>query len=93
MHMADWGGKLDAFLQFNERNILTHVGQISQNMAEEHAHIEFDKHQAERRRIEATTPSSDFDTFVEETKKLDHEDSDTAKARKQAGQEKKGTGE
>jgi len=92
MHMADWGGRLDAFLQFNERNILTHAGQISQDMAEEHARIEFDKHEAERRRIEATTPSSDFDTFVEETKKLDHEDSDQPKTRKQAGQEKKGTG-
>ncbi len=29
MHMADWVSRLDRFLQFNERNILTHAGTIS----------------------------------------------------------------
>ena len=36
MHMADWIKKLDAFLQFNERNILTHAGKVSKAIAEEH---------------------------------------------------------
>lgn len=26
MHMAEWIGRLDGFLQFNERDILTHAG-------------------------------------------------------------------
>jgi len=70
MHMADWIQKLDAFLQFNERNILTHAGRISQQMAEEKALAEFEKYDAERRRLDATTPTSDFDRFVEKTAKL-----------------------
>ena len=41
MHMADWVAKLDAFLQFNDRNILTHAGKISHELAEEHAHATF----------------------------------------------------
>jgi len=70
MYMADWVKKLDAFLAFNERDILTNAGKISQAIAEEHAHAEFEKYEAERRRIEATTPTSDFDRFVEKTRKL-----------------------
>ncbi|MCP9448029.1 MAG: virulence RhuM family protein [Nitrospira sp.] len=73
MHMADWVRKLDAFLQFNERNILTHAGRISQQMAEERAHLEFEKYEAEQRRLEAANPTSDFDRFVEKTAKLAEE--------------------
>mgnify|MGYP000247651846 CR=1 FL=1 len=70
MYMADWVKKLDAFLAFNERDILTTAGKVSQALAEEHAHAEFEKYEVERRRLEATTPTSDFDRFVEKTRKL-----------------------
>ena len=70
MYMADWVKKLDAFLAFNERGILMNAGKISQALAEEHAHAEFEKYEAERRRIEAPTPNSDFDRFVEQTKQM-----------------------
>jgi len=72
MHMADWVNKLDAFLQFNERNILTHAGKISHDLAQEHAQREFEKFEAERRRLEAATPSSDFDKAVEEVKRIEN---------------------
>ncbi|OQW97217.1 MAG: hydroxyacid dehydrogenase [Desulfobacteraceae bacterium A6] len=49
MHMADWIRKLDAFLTVNERNILTHAGRISHEMAEEIAEAEYEKFN--RRRI------------------------------------------
>lgn len=71
MHMSDWAKKLDAFLEFNERDILTHAGRISQKMAEEHALKEFERYEAKRRRLEAATPTSDFDRFVEQSKKLE----------------------
>jgi len=71
MHMAAWVAKLDAFLQFNERNILTHAGSFSHQMAEERAHAQFDQYEAERRRLEGTQPSSDFDRLVEKTKELE----------------------
>ena len=70
MHMADWIKKLDAFLRFNERNILTHAGRISQEMADEHAITEFKKFEVKRLQREAQHPTSDFDRFVEKTKKI-----------------------
>jgi hypothetical protein len=43
MHMADWIKKLDAFLALNERDILTHAGRISHEMAQTKAELEYDK--------------------------------------------------
>ncbi|MDN5869791.1 MAG: virulence RhuM family protein [Nitrococcus sp.] len=71
MHMAEWVERLDAFLQFNERNILTHAGTVSHELAQQHAHDQFEKHDTERRRIEAAQPTSDFDRAVEEVKRLE----------------------
>lgn len=71
MHMAEWVQRLDAFLQFNERNILTHTGAVSHQLAEEHAHAQFELYDAERRRLEAAQPSSDFDRAVEAVKRLE----------------------
>ena len=70
MHMSEWVQRLDAFLQFNERNILTHAGAVSHQLAEEHAHAQFEQYDAERRQLEAAQPSSDFDRAVEEVNRL-----------------------
>ena len=74
MHMSDWVKKLDAFLEFNERDILNNAGKISQTMAEDHARKEFEQYEAERRRLEVATPTSDFDRFVEQSKKLEEQE-------------------
>ena len=71
MHMAEWVQRLDAFLQFNERNVLTHAGAVSHQLAEAHAHTQFERYDAERRRLEAEQPSSDFDRAVEEVKRVE----------------------
>ena len=71
MHMAEWVERLDAFLQFNERNVLTHAGRVSHELAERHAHAEFEKHEAERHRLDSAQPASDFDRAVEEVKRLE----------------------
>lgn len=73
MTMADWVAKLDGFLQFNEHNILTHAGTVSQALATAHAEYEFEHYEAEQRRLEAELPSSDFDRLVEATDKLNIE--------------------
>lgn len=65
MTMADWKTKLDAFLTLNDRDILTHAGTISADDAKELAIREFEKYEAQRRRLEVETPTSDFDKFVE----------------------------
>lgn len=86
MHMADWVKKLDAFLTFNERNILRNAGKISAKMAEEHADREFAKFDAARLTHEAAEPTSDFDKIVERTKKLKPGDAPKpAKKRKKEG--------
>jgi hypothetical protein len=76
MHMADWNRKLDAFLEFNERNILSHAGKVSAEIAKEHAEREFARHEEGRRLREAAEPTSDFDKVVERAKRLSkHPDS------------------
>ncbi len=63
MHMADWIKKLDAFLSLNEREILTHAGRISHEMAKELAEAKYDKFN--RRRIrEKDFLQSDFDKTI-----------------------------
>jgi hypothetical protein len=69
MHMADWIGKLDAFLRFNERGVLADPGTVSKALAEEHAHRQFERHDGARRLREASEPS-DFDRFVEEAERI-----------------------
>ncbi|MFH0825636.1 MAG: virulence RhuM family protein, partial [Pseudomonadota bacterium] len=71
MHMADWNAKLDAFLQFNERNILTHAGKITHELALEHAEGEFEKYRTEQRRLKAEQPVSDFDRIIEQAKQIE----------------------
>jgi hypothetical protein len=68
MHMADWIARLDAFLQFNERNILKHAGTISHELAGAHALEQFGQYDARRLAEEAARPTSDFDKLVEETR-------------------------
>lgn len=43
MYMKDWIKKLDDFLRLSERDILTHAGTISNEVAVDHAYTEFDK--------------------------------------------------
>ncbi|NQV35955.1 MAG: virulence RhuM family protein, partial [Phycisphaeraceae bacterium] len=43
MTMQDWVAKLDGFLGLNDRDILTHAGKISHDMAKQIAEQEYDK--------------------------------------------------
>ncbi len=63
MHMRDWIKKLDAFLNLNERTILTHAGQISHEMAIERAESEYDKFDSKRIKAQ-DRKESDFDKTI-----------------------------
>jgi len=65
MHMADWIKKLDAFLTVNEREILTHAGRISHEIAKEMAEAEYEKFNLKRIR-EKDRWESDFDKTVKQ---------------------------
>jgi len=69
MHMQDWIAKLDDFLRLSERDILTHAGKISHELAEEHAHAEFAKYDEQRRRLE-DRQATDADKLVGEAKRV-----------------------
>ena len=60
MYMKDWVAKLDAFLKFNERQILDNVGAISHEVAEALALDEYEKY----RKVQDKKYISDFDREV-----------------------------
>jgi hypothetical protein len=60
MTMTDWIQKLDAFLQFNEKQILGNAGQVSAEIAKAFAENEFEKYRVIQDRIF----ESDFDREI-----------------------------
>jgi hypothetical protein len=62
LYMADWRRKLDAFLQFNEREILQNAGIVSMEVAKRLAEAEYDKFHARRLTEEVNAePDEDID--------------------------------
>jgi len=68
MTMKDWADRLDSFLKFNKKDLLTNAGKVSAEVAKKLAEAELEKYEEKRRHIEATTPLSDFDKLVVEAK-------------------------
>lgn len=62
MNMRDWIRKLDAFLQFNEQEILDHPGKVSAEIARVFVESEFEKFRIEQDRL----CESDFDRLVKQ---------------------------
>lgn len=63
MHMKDWTDKLNAFLQFNDRDILENAGKVSRAVAEKIAVDEYDKFNQYRiNQVE----DDDFEQFIED---------------------------
>ena len=62
MTMKDWTDKLNAFLQFNERDILNNPGKVSQEIAKAFAESEFEKYRVVQDRLF----ESDFDKHVKQ---------------------------
>ncbi len=60
MTMADWETKLNVFLQFNEREILSHPGKVTQEIAKAFAESEFEKYRV----IQDRLYESDFDKHI-----------------------------
>ena len=75
MAMQDWIKKLDGFLALNDRNVLSHAGKISHEMAKELAEKEYEEFHVKR--IEKLSKSdSDFDKtvkLIEKKKKKDEQ--------------------
>jgi len=66
MYMSDWVEKLNAFLQFNERDILQDSGKVTHEIAKAFAESEFEKYRVLRDRAY----ESDFDRLIAQTQEL-----------------------
>jgi hypothetical protein len=61
LYMKDWREKLDAFLHFNEREILEHSGKVSMEVAQKLALGEYEKFQKRRLKAEAEEDDREFE--------------------------------
>lgn len=64
MTMKDWAGKMNAFLQFNEKDILKNAGKVTQAIAKSFAENEFEKY----RIVQDKLFESDFDKVIKKLK-------------------------
>src|SRR5690606_35701818 len=78
--MAEWADKLDAFLSFNERDVLTHAGRLRMDVAQKLAVERFEVFDASRRAAEALAADEADIAQLEEMEKA-------AKERKKKGGE------
>ncbi|MBN8284112.1 virulence RhuM family protein [Zoogloea sp.] len=62
MTMEDWAKRLDAFLEFTDRDILQDAGKVSAEMAKAHAESEFEKYRIVQDRLF----ESDFDRVLKQ---------------------------
>lgn len=65
LYMRDWRERLDAFLQFNEREVLTNPGRVAKEVADRLALDEYDKFHSRRLAAEASTDERAFEKAVE----------------------------
>ena len=75
MTIKDWVEKLNAFLQFNGKEILDNVGKISAKVAQELAYREYGKFKVKQDKLY----KSDFDNFLNETKMIEKRDDNNGK--------------
>lgn len=66
MYMKDWKAKLDAFLQLNEREILTHAGKISAELAKELAHGQYDIYADNRKMFETRLADEELTNIIQQ---------------------------
>ncbi len=65
MTMRDWADKLNAFLKFNERDLLEHPGKVSAEVAKAFAESEFEKYRV----VQDHLFESDFDRAIKQLPK------------------------
>ncbi len=63
--MAEWAERLDAFLTFNDRDVLTHAGKLQADVAKRLAEERFDAFDTARRQTEVLAADSDDFASIE----------------------------
>lgn len=68
MYMKDWIQRLDAILQINGRELLTHSGKISHQIALEKSALEYDKYKDVQRQIQHEESLKEFEQDIRQLK-------------------------
>ncbi|MEQ8239595.1 MAG: virulence RhuM family protein [Cyclobacteriaceae bacterium] len=71
MYMKDWIARLDAILQLNGRELLTHAGKISHQMAVDKSAMEYEKYQEVQKKMQKEQSLKEIE---EDIKKLKNKD-------------------
>lgn len=69
MYMKDWIAKLGQVLTMNEKNILSHAGKITHELAMKKADEEYQKYRDEQRQIEKLESIKELDADIKQLKK------------------------
>jgi len=69
MTMRDWEDRLDVFLTFNERELLTHAGQVGAAVAEKLAAQRYAEFDAGRRQLECEAADEEDQRAIEELRR------------------------
>jgi hypothetical protein len=69
MYMKDWTARLDSILQLNGRELLTHAGKISHQMALDKSSDEFEKFKEKQKSIEIEQSLKEIEADIKKLKK------------------------
>lgn len=69
MYMKDWAERLDSILQLNGRELLTHAGKISHDMALEKSNAEFEKYKTVQKEIQKEQSLKEIEDDIKRLKK------------------------
>ncbi|MBP6183155.1 RhuM family protein [Flavobacterium sp.] len=69
MYMKDWTSRLDSILQLNGRELLTHAGKISHDMALEKSSAEFEKYKTVQKEIQKEQSLQEIEADIKRLKK------------------------
>lgn len=68
MYMSDWIARLDSLLQLNGREILTHAGTISHQMAVDKSELEFQKYKSTKSLLEQEQSLKEIEADIKKLK-------------------------
>jgi len=68
MYMKDWISRLDSLLQLNGRELLTHAGKVSHEMALQKSNIEFEKYIVDQKLLEKEQSLNEIEADIKKLK-------------------------
>ena len=69
MYMQDWINRLDSILQLNGRELLTHAGKISHELALEKSNVEYEKYKTQQKQLQKEQSLKEIEADIKKIKK------------------------